>query len=253
MSTRQDDGLDVAGALDAMAGTIQPSADAWSTNLALVRRRRHTTQAAALIGAVVIAGGTVGGLAVARDHGGSRSAAGSQPHGQRTGGGETAADLVGGPWAAAHYVRDGQPWIYYVGLGYERSDPTHQLGVQSATQRSDVPANVHMKWEQSVSLDKGYWPRPEHPVVPIEFTDSPGKQPYLVVGLTRPDVAELTVLVRDKNASTSTPPKRVKAQIHGNPRLKDRVFVAPYNLNSERIVGYTGRYSSGKPFTYGST
>lgn len=56
-------------ALRHAADELQPGPDAWQQNQTRVRRRRRNTQIASAVGAVVVIGSGVGGIAAARDNG----------------------------------------------------------------------------------------------------------------------------------------------------------------------------------------
>jgi len=223
------DELGLAEALDAAAGQIDPSADAWATNVIRVRRRRHATQAAALLGAVVIAGGTLGGLALARGTGAPTRPATTQS--------STPFSLTAGPYALTQYTLNGRLLTYYAALGHQPGKPLSIFTGTASGGRIDWDG-----WSYTPTAD-------DNVVGPVTFQLSPRPQgPYVAIGLVRSNTAQLTLVVKDQTTGkTHRVPARIFGPDHG---VGVELFSAPFFPRMEQIVAYTGKYTSGKPFTY---
>jgi len=241
----EDDELGLGDALHAAADQIHTSPEAWSTNVTRVRQRRRTTQVGAVLGAVVIAGGTVTGVALARNHG---DGTGQQPTTSQTDA-KAPVNVAVGPYAVWHYDHDGEPWTFYTALGYS-TDPGPNLGKLSSADAAGPSSRpfAHDMWAGSV-ITPEVLPGAGRPVVSGEYLDNPDVQ--LNIGYTRPDVTELTLLVKTKIGSKWSAPRPVDAQIFGRDTgLKAAIYAARFDTNYDQIVRYEGRYASGQTFTY---
>jgi len=241
----EDDELGLAEALHAAAGQIEPSVDAWSTNVTRVRQRRRTTQVGAVLGAVVIAGGTVTGVALARNHSDSQPAKPPSTVRIHT---KLPFKPAAGPYSVWHYYVKGQERTYYVALSHDDA-VSGKLLLHTGSGRSDRPISGDMWDGWTYATDT--WPRPGRPVVGFLLTGDPGStDPYLTIGFTRLDVTELTAIVKTKVGSKWSAPRRVPAQIYGRGTgLRAALYAVPFETSHDHVVRYEGRLASGKSFT----